>query len=68
MRWTGHVARKEGKRNAYKILLGKPEGNRPLERPTRMWVDNFRMDLTEIGWSGMDWIVLVQDGTSGGLL
>jgi hypothetical protein len=46
------------KRNAYRILVGKPEGQRPLERPRRRWEDNIRMDLREIGWVGMDWIDL----------
>jgi hypothetical protein len=48
-------------RNAYKILVGKPEGKRPLGRPRRRWVDNIKMDLGEIGWNGMDWIELAQD-------
>jgi sporulation protein YlmC with PRC-barrel domain len=46
----GHVARMGEKRNAYRILLGKPEGKRPLGRPRRRWVDNIKMDLREIGW------------------
>jgi hypothetical protein len=41
--------------NAYKILVGKPEGKRPLGRPRRRWVDNIKMDLREIGWDGLDW-------------
>jgi hypothetical protein len=49
------------KRNAYKILVGKPEGTRPIRRPRRRWDDNIKMDLREIGWSGMDWIDLDQD-------
>jgi hypothetical protein len=49
------------KHNAYRILVGKPEGQRPLGRPRHRWVDNIKMDLTEIGWSGMDWINLAQD-------
>jgi hypothetical protein len=44
-----------------RILVGKLEGKRPLGRPRRRWVDNIKMDLTEIGWDGMDWIILVQD-------
>jgi hypothetical protein len=44
------------KRNACRILVGKPEGKRPLGRPRRRWEDNIRMDLREIGWGGMDWI------------
>jgi hypothetical protein len=61
MRWTGHVARMGEKRNAYKILVGKPEGKRPLGRPRRRWVDNIKMDLREIGCDDMDWIDLAQD-------
>jgi hypothetical protein len=49
------------KRNAYRILVGNPEGKRPLGRPRRRWVDNIKMDLREIGWDGKDWIVLAQD-------
>jgi hypothetical protein len=51
MRWTGHVARmREKKRNAYRLLVGRPEGKRPLGRPRRRWVGNIRMDLGEVGW------------------
>jgi hypothetical protein len=49
------------KRNAYRILVGKPEGKRPLGRQRRRWVDNIKMDLREIGWYDMDWIDLAQD-------
>jgi hypothetical protein len=49
------------KRNAYRILVGMPEGKRPLRSPRRRWVDNIKMDLREIGWHGMDWIALAQD-------
>jgi hypothetical protein len=48
-------------RNAYRILVWKPEGKRPLGRPRRMWVNNIKIDLREIGWDGMDWIDLAQD-------
>jgi hypothetical protein len=48
MRWAGHVSRMGEKRNAYRILLGKPEGKRPLGRPRRRWVDNIRMNLGEV--------------------
>jgi hypothetical protein len=61
IRWTLHVARMEEKRNAYRILVGMPEGKRPLARPRRRWVDNIKMGLREIGWDGMDWIELAQD-------
>jgi hypothetical protein len=49
------------KRNAYRILVGKPEGKRPLGRPRRRWVNNIKMDLREIGWGGVDWNDLAQD-------
>jgi hypothetical protein len=49
------------KRNAYTLLVGKPEGKRPLGRPRRRWVDNIRMDLGEVGWCSVDWIDLAQD-------
>jgi hypothetical protein len=49
------------KRNAYTLLVRKPEGKRPLVRPRRRWVDNIKIDLREIGWNGIDWIDLVQD-------
>jgi hypothetical protein len=49
------------KRNAYRILVGKPEGKRPLGRPRRRWVDNIKIDLRKIGWGVMDWIELDRD-------
>jgi hypothetical protein len=49
------------RRNAYRILVGKPDGKRPLGRPRCRWVDNIKMDLREIGWDGIDWIELAQD-------
>jgi hypothetical protein len=49
------------KRNAYRILVGKPERKRPLGRPRRRWVDNIKIDLREIEWDGVDWIDLAQD-------
>jgi hypothetical protein len=51
----------EEKRNAYRILLGKPEGRRPLGRPRRRWVDDIKIDLREIGWDNLDWIDLAYD-------
>jgi hypothetical protein len=54
MRWAGYVARMGEKRNAYTILVGKPEGKGPLGRPSRRWVNNIKMDLREIGWDGLD--------------
>jgi hypothetical protein len=50
-----------GKRNAYRILVGKAEGKRALGRPRRRWVNNIKMDLTEVGWGDMGWIDLVRD-------
>jgi hypothetical protein len=61
MRWAGHVARMGGKRNVYRLLVGKPEGKRPLGRPRRSWIDNIKMDLLEIVVSVVDWIGLTQD-------
>jgi hypothetical protein len=49
------------KRNAYRLLVGKPEGKIPLGRPRRRWVDNIRMDLGEVGWDDVDWIGLAMD-------
>jgi hypothetical protein len=49
------------KRNAYRFLVGKPEGERKLGRPRRRWVDNIRMDLGEVEWSDVNWISLAQD-------
>jgi hypothetical protein len=59
MRWAGLVARMVEKRGAYRILVGRPEGRRPLGRPRRRWEDNIKMDLQEVGW-GMDRIELAQ--------
>ena len=60
MRWAGHVARMGEEREAYRVLVGKPEGKRPLGRPRHRWVDN-RMDLQEVGCGYVDWIGLAQD-------
>jgi hypothetical protein len=49
------------RRGAYRALVGKPEGMRPLGKPRRRWKDNIKMDLREVGWGGMDWINLAQD-------
>jgi hypothetical protein len=57
----GHVARKGEGRGTYGVLVGKPEGTRPLGRPRRRWEDNIKMDLQEVGCGGMDWIELAQD-------
>jgi transcription termination factor 2 len=61
MRWAGHVARIGEKRKLYRVLVGKPEGKRPLGRPRRRWKDEIRMDLRKIGWGSVDWILLAQD-------
>jgi hypothetical protein len=61
MRRAGNVARMREKRTAYMLLVGKPEGRRPLGRPRHRWVDNIRMDLGEVGWGDVDWIGLAQD-------
>jgi len=61
MRWAGHVARMGEERRVYRVLVGKPEGRKPLGRPRRRWVDNIRMDLQEVGCGYMDWIGLAQD-------
>jgi hypothetical protein len=68
MRWAGHVARKGEKRNAYRILVGKPGGKRPLLRPRHWIVYNIRMDLLELEWCVVDWIGLAQDRESEELL
>jgi hypothetical protein len=62
MRLAGPVTRMGEKRNAYMLLLGKPEGKRPPGRPRHRWVDNIRMDLEGMGWGDVDWIGLAQDG------
>jgi hypothetical protein len=61
MRWAGYVSRMGEKRNAYRLLVGKPEGKRPLGRPRRRWVDNIRMYLREVGWGDVDCIGLAED-------
>jgi hypothetical protein len=61
MRWAGHVTRMGEKRHMYRLLVGKPEGERPLGRPRCRWIDTIKMDLLEIGWSVVDWTGLVQD-------
>jgi len=61
MRWAEHVARMGEERGVYRVLVGKPEGKRPLGRPRRTWVGNIRMDLQEVGCRNVDWIGLAQD-------
>jgi len=61
MRWAGHEAHMGEERGVYRVLLGKPEGRRPLGRPRHRWVDSIKMDLQEVGCGYMDWIGLAQD-------
>ncbi|KAJ4434646.1 hypothetical protein ANN_23210 [Periplaneta americana] len=61
LRWAGHVARMGESRNAYRVLVGRPEGKIPLGRPRRRWEDNIKMDLREVGYDDRDWINLAQD-------
>jgi len=60
MRWAGHVARMRENRGVYSVLVGKPEGKRPLGRSRRRWEDNNKVDLQEVGCGGMDWIDLTE--------
>jgi len=60
MRWAGDVARMGERTGVYRVLVGKPEGKRPLGRPRHRWEDNIKMDLQEVGCGGMDWIELAQ--------
>ena len=64
MRWAGHVAHMGQERGVYRVLVGKPEGRRPLGRPRRRSVDNIRMDLQEVKCGYIDWIGLAQDRDS----
>jgi hypothetical protein len=67
MIWTGHVAGMGEKRNAFRLLAGKPVGTMPLGRPRRRGMDNIKMDFGDTGWSGVDRVGLAQYRTSGGL-
>jgi hypothetical protein len=58
---AGHVARIRENRNAYRLLVGNPEGKRPLGRPRRRWLDIIRIDFVEVGWGDVEWIDLAQD-------
>ena len=60
-RWAGHVARMGEDRGVHRILMGKPEGKRPLGRPRRRWEDNIKIDIQEIGGGRGDWMELAQD-------
>jgi hypothetical protein len=68
MRWAHHVSRMGEKRNAYRLLVRKPEGKRPLGRPRHRWVDNITMDLGEVGWGVWAGLVWLRIGTGGELL
>jgi hypothetical protein len=61
MRWAGHVARMGEGRGVYRVLVGRPEGKRPLRRPRRRWDDNIKLHLREVGIDGANWIRLAQD-------
>jgi len=61
MRWMGNVARMRERRGVYRVLVGKPEGKRPLGRPKHRWDNSIKMDLHKVGWGVMDWINLAQD-------
>ena len=61
MRWAGHVARMGEDRGVHRVLVGKPEGKRPLWRPRRRWEDNIKMDLLEVGGGREDWMELAQN-------
>ena len=68
MRRAGHLARMGESRGVYRVLLGKPEGKRPLGTPRRRWEDNINLDLQEVRCGGMDWIELAQDRDKWGAL
>jgi hypothetical protein len=68
MRWAGHVARMEGKRRAYRILMGRREGRRPLGRPRRIGENNIKMDLQDVGWGAWTGLSCLRIGAGGGLL
>jgi hypothetical protein len=61
MRWAEHVARMGEGRGVYRVLVGRPEGKRPLGRPRRRWEDNIKLDLRDVGIDGANWIQLAQD-------
>jgi hypothetical protein len=61
MRWAGHLAKMREKGNTYRLLVGKPEGEKLLGRPRHRCVDNIKMVLGEMGWGGIDWIGLAKD-------
>jgi hypothetical protein len=68
MAWPGHAARMVAKRGVCRILVGKPEGKRPLGRPRHRWEDNIKMYLQEVGWRAWTGLIWLRIGTSGGPL
>jgi hypothetical protein len=68
LRWAGHVACMEEGRGAYRALVGKPEGRRPLGRPRRRWEDNIKMDLREVGWGVQTGLIWLRTWTGGWLV
>ena len=61
MRWAEHLARMGEDRGVYRVLVGKPQGRRPMGRPRRRWEDNIRMHLRQVGCGCVDWMELAQD-------
>ena len=68
MKWAGHVAHTGDRRGAYRVLMGRPEGKRPLGRPRQRWEDNIKMEFQKVGGGGMDWIDVAQVRTGDGFL
>jgi hypothetical protein len=68
IRWAGHIARMGEGRGAYRVLVGRCEGRRPLGRPRRRWEDNIKMDLQEVGWGAWTELIWLRIGTDGGIL
>jgi hypothetical protein len=68
MRWVGNVARMGEGGGAYRILVWRPEGRRPLGRPRHTWEDNIKMDLQEVGWGSWTGLIWLRKGIGGGLL
>ena len=68
IKWAGHVARMGKRRGAYRVLVGKPEGKRPLGRRGRRWEDNVKIDLQEVGWRAWTGLMWLRIGTVGGVL
>jgi hypothetical protein len=68
MKWAGYVARMGEGRGAYRVLVGRPEGRRPLGRPRRKWKDNIKMYPQEVGWGTLTGLIWLRIRTGGGLL